>query len=217
MGLDHKLVAMKSSPIQKCLIASGNLHKVKEIRQILSGLPLEILSLKDLEQQIPEPVEDGDSFGANALIKSKAYGEVFSGWVLSDDSGIVVPDLGGEPGIYSARYAGENASDEDNRKKLQGKVSELRDSKGLKALNAYFICVLSLSIPNEDSEFFEGKWHGKIVAEDHGENGFGYDPMFFPDGFDRTAAEMEDQEKNNLSHRYLALQKFRSYAEKKLS
>ena len=201
-----KLFAM-----QKCLIASGNAHKVSEIRQILSGLPLEVLSLKDIDNTIAEPVEDGTTFEANAQIKAQAYQSIFPHWILADDSGIVVPDLGGEPGIYSARYAGVDANDTDNRKKLQAKVSEAG-----KILTAHFNCVLCLVRPEAEPLFFDAQWHGRIVAEDHGQNGFGYDPMFFPDGHELSAAEMSDIEKNELSHRYQALQKFKTFVAEEL-
>jgi XTP/dITP diphosphohydrolase len=207
LGAPPKLFGMK-----KCLIASGNAHKVSEIRQILSGLPLEVLSLKDIENSVPEPAEDGLTFEANAQIKAEAYQSIFPDWILADDSGIVVPELEGEPGIYSARYAGLNANDAENRVKLQSKVTQAG-----KSLSAHFTCVLCLVRPNVEPLFFGAEWHGHIVAEDHGQNGFGYDPMFFPEGHDISAAEMSEVEKNVLSHRYQALQKFKDFVAQECS
>jgi XTP/dITP diphosphohydrolase len=207
LGAPPKLFVMK-----KCLIASGNAHKVSEIRQILSGLPLEVLSLKDIENSVPEPAEDGLTFEANAQIKAEAYQSIFPDWILADDSGIVVPELEGEPGIYSARYAGLNANDAENRVKLQSKVTQAG-----KSLSAHFTCVLCLVRPNAEPLFFGAEWHGHIVAEDHGQNGFGYDPMFFPEGHDISAAEMSEVEKNVLSHRYQALQKFKDFVAQECS
>lgn len=191
------------------LIASGNAHKVEEIRSILAGLPLRVLSLKDLPTTPEEPVEDGDSFAANAEIKARGYGTHFEGWVLADDSGVVVPALGGAPGIHSARYAGNHGDDLANRRKLQGEVDALGGSA-----DAHFVCSLCLCRPGLDAEIFESRWHGEIFPDDRGDNGFGYDPMFQPQGETRRAAQMSDEEKNKCSHRAQALASFRTYLEK---
>jgi XTP/dITP diphosphohydrolase len=194
----------------QCLIASGNAHKVQEIREILKDLPLEIISLKDLKEIPPEPIEDGDSFVANARIKALGYSEYFDGWVLADDSGIVVPALGGEPGIHSARYAGEHGDSIANRRKLQQAIADLDHPE------AHFVCSLCLLRPEKEEECFEAEWHGKLIPEDRGDQGFGYDPMFLVGGGDRTAAQMSDQEKNRVSHRALALDAFKAFVEKTL-
>lgn len=211
-AIGHFVVIFKLAFMQKLLIASGNAHKVNEIREILKDLPLEVLSLKDIDNTVAEPEENGDTFEANAKIKALAYKEIFDGWILSDDSGIVVPDLDGEPGIYSARYSGPDATDQSNRKKLQEKVK----GEG-RALKAYFVCVLCLHRPDQETLFFPAQWHGSVVDEDHGENGFGYDPMFFPEGFEITAAQMSEEQKNTLSHRSQALEVFKSFAQSALS
>jgi XTP/dITP diphosphohydrolase len=197
--------------MKNILIASGNAHKVSEIRKILHGLPCNVLSLKDIHNTVSEPEETGLTFGANAFIKASAYKGIFSEWILADDSGIVVPALDGEPGIYSARYAGVGASDADNRQKLQAKVRELGGH-----IEAYFVCALSLLIPNSEPKSFEAHWNGHVMDDDRGENGFGYDSMFIPLNETRTSAQMSEGEKNEVSHRAQALRQFRTYVEKKL-
>jgi|SaaInlStandDraft_1057018.scaffolds.fasta_scaffold69946_2 non-canonical purine NTP pyrophosphatase (RdgB/HAM1 family) len=197
--------------MQQCLIASGNAHKVQEIREILKDVPLEILSLKDLPAVPPEPVEDGDSFEANAQIKALGYAKSFDGWVLADDSGIVVPALGGAPGIHSARYAGEHGDAVANRRKLQQAIVDLENP-----VDAHFVCCLCLHRPGESDQFFESKWEGTLITEDRGEQGFGYDPMFMVKGQDKTAAEMSEDDKNRVSHRALALKSFKDFVEKTL-
>jgi non-canonical purine NTP pyrophosphatase (RdgB/HAM1 family) len=195
----------------KCLIASGNAHKVGEIREILKGSPLAFLSLKDLGKIPPEPVEDGDSFEENARIKVRGYANYFDGWVLADDSGIVVPALGGAPGIHSARYAGQHGDAVANRRKLQEAIGHLE-----KPVQAHFVCCLCLFRPGSKEVFFEGKWYGTLIAQDRGANGFGYDPMFVVQGTHRTAAQMSENEKNEVSHRALALRSFKAFVEKSL-
>jgi len=195
----------------KCLIASGNAHKVGEIREILRGSPLEIMSLKDLAKIPPEPLEDGDTFEENARIKARGYGKYFDGWVLADDSGIVVPALGGAPGIHSARYAGPHGDAVANRRKLQEAIGGLEEP-----VEAYFVCCLCLFRRGREEVFFEETWHGRLIAEDRGENGFGYDPMFVVQGDSRTAAQMSENEKNEVSHRALALRSFKVFVEKSL-
>lgn len=193
--------------MEKLLVASGNLHKVGEIKEILKGKVQQILSLDDLKERPLEPEEDGVTFKENAQIKAEAYLPYFDDWILADDSGIVVPGLNGEPGIYSARYAGIKASDLENRNKL---IQKLKDS-GQDKMEAYFNCSLCLMKTGQlEPLFFEASWYGYVVTEESGKNGFGYDPMFvLEDG--RSAAELEDCEKNELSHRGQALKKLKDY------
>jgi XTP/dITP diphosphohydrolase len=193
------------------LIASGNRHKVQEIQSILEGLPLNIFSTKDLSPSVTEPVEDGSSFAENAKIKAKGYAQHFDGWVLADDSGIVVPKLQGAPGIYSARYAGPDASDQENREKLMKEINALGGKS-----EAYFVCSICFFRPPSAFEVFESQWHGHVVDYVKGENGFGYDPMFFPSGDSRSAAEWSEQEKNSHSHRAQALCCFKTFLEKSI-
>jgi XTP/dITP diphosphohydrolase len=197
--------------MKELLIASGNAHKIEEIKAILANVPLKICSLKDLPEIIEEPEENGGSFISNARIKALEYGKNFKDWVLADDSGIVVPELGGEPGIYSARYAGLNATDKENREKLKSKVIEKKQQ-----LFAYFVCSLALKKPGEDYIIgFEAHWRGHVIESDRGAGGFGYDPIFVPEGYEMTAAELSAEEKNNISHRGQALIKLKHFLEDK--
>ena len=196
--------------MNRLLIASGNAHKVQEIRDTLSGYRGEVDSLKSLSPAVPEPEENGATFAENALIKALAYREVYSGWILADDSGIVVPELGGEPGIFSARYAGIGASDAENRVKLRGEIA----ARGGEPLPAYFVCSLSLLAPGEKEPIVvESQWQGKIIDEERGEKGFGYDAMFLLPEQGITAAELSEQDKNSQSHRGQALKELNAYFE----
>jgi len=180
----------------KIVFASRNEGKVKEIKNMLEGLSVELISLNNYEN-IPEIIEDGESFLQNALKKAKLVSGITSEIVLADDSGLQVDILGGEPGIHSARYAGDNATDEQNNKKLLSKL------KGISLQNreASFCCVLVLFRPDGRYDYFEGKWRGIIVDEARGDNGFGYDPIFFVPELKKTAAELSSRVKNELSHR----------------
>jgi XTP/dITP diphosphohydrolase len=189
--------------MKKLLIASGNLHKVQEIKEILKDFNLEIFSVKDLEHPVSEPIENGVTFKENAEIKARAYVEVFDGWILADDSGISVKELKGDPGVFSARYAGLDATDEDNREKLKNELIKIEK----KDSSAYFTCSLCLIHPNRDKmSVFESQWHGMIKIEESGVNGFGYDPLFYLEDSVESAADIDDNEKNKISHRGQALQ-----------
>jgi XTP/dITP diphosphohydrolase len=177
------------------ILATANLHKVGEMRELLPGIDLE-----PLPEGYESPVEDGDSFEANALIKARAAQAALGGSVIADDSGIASADLGGAPGIYSARYAGEGASDEDNLDKLIREV----DAAGGERRAAY-VCVLALIDEDGAEHVFEATCAGRLLRERHGTGGFGYDPIFVPDdtGPDdqRTMSELSRSEKNAISHR----------------
>ncbi len=194
----------------KILIASNNLHKIKEISDILSSLPIKILSLKDFPD-FPDTEETGSTLEENSLIKAKAVYEKFNIPALADDTGLFVDALKGEPGVYSARYAGENASYSDNCEKL---LLNLKDVEG-KDRTAEFRCTLCLYVNENEHYFFKGLVEGKIIKQARGENGFGYDPLFIPKGFAKTYAEMGDEKKNELSHRALALKKFKKFLSRK--
>ncbi len=192
--------------MKKLLIASGNHHKVLEIKEMLSKTPVEIFSLNDIENTVSEPIESGVTFKENAEIKARAYVDIFDGWILADDSGICVAELQGEPGIYSARYAGEDATDEDNREKLKIEMAKLKRDKS----EAYFVCSICLIHPDREKiDYFEGKWHGQIELNEKGLKGFGYDPLFFIPELNKSAAELDESVKNKLSHRGLALGKMK--------
>lgn len=180
------------------LVATHNVHKKEEIQQIL-GNEFTVKSLTDYNIH-EEIVEDGDSFNANALIKAKYCFEKTGVPSLGDDSGLAVEALDGRPGIFSARYAG----DHDFAKNIEKVLTELEGEENRKA---YFITVLCYYDEN-GARYFEGRAHGNLLTENKGHKGFGYDPIFVPEGYDRTFAEMNPEDKNSISHRKQALDLF---------
>lgn len=180
------------------VIATTNKNKLREFREILKDLEIEILSLADFGP-IPSVLEDGDTFEENAYKKALHTAKVLGLPAIADDSGLVVPALGGAPGVYSARYAGENATDDDNCRKL------LHELDGITDREAHFECVLSIAVPSGPALTYEGRCDGTILHEKRGSNGFGYDPLFYCKEFDRTFAEMDSADKNKISHRGKAL------------
>lgn len=182
------------------IFASGNKGKLKEVKAILEQQNIKIKYLKDFDS-IEEPVEDGSSFLENAIIKAKYYFNHFNCPVLCDDSGLVVEALNGEPGIYSARYAGTKINqDQENIKKL------LKNLENINERNAYFSCTM-VYYDGKEIKFSNGKLEGKIIDLPKGVNGFGYDPIFIPTGYNKTLAELSSVEKNAISHRHNALLK----------
>ena len=187
------------------LIATHNLHKKEEIQQIL-GPEFIITTLTDYDIN-EEIVEDGNTFQENALIKAKYCFEKTGKASVGDDSGLVVEALDGQPGIYSARYAGNH----NFKKNIEKVLEELKDQPNRRA---YFITVLCFK--DEDGEhYFEGRVYGNITTEVFGEDGFGYDPIFVPDDHNLTFAEMMPEEKNKISHRSAALKKFLEFLNSK--
>ncbi|NGX43858.1 MAG: Non-canonical purine NTP pyrophosphatase [Candidatus Anoxychlamydiales bacterium] len=186
------------------VIASKNLHKIREIKTILNELTpnLDILSLIDFPEYIP-PAETGTSFEENAKIKAIHAAKALNKWVISDDSGLVVPALNGEPGIFSARYAGEKATDSDNRKKLLSKLADLAD----KDLYAYFECCMAIASPDSLKKSVCAKCEGRIETTEKGGEGFGYDSLFVKHDYNQTFAQLKETLKNKISHRRKALDK----------
>jgi XTP/dITP diphosphohydrolase len=180
----------------KIVFASSNEGKVKEIKEMLEGMEIELVSLKDYAEA-PEIVEDGDTFLRNALKKAKIISEFTNETVLADDSGLRVDVLGGEPGIYSARYAGEKATDDDNINLLLTRLKNIPQEKR----NASFCCALVLYRTDGSYDSFESKWKGLIIDERRGNKGFGYDPVFYVPELKKTAAELPPEIKNKVSHR----------------
>lgn len=180
------------------LVATHNVHKKEEIQQIL-GADFLVKSLADYNLH-EEIVEDGDSFNANALIKAKYCFEKTGIPSLGDDSGLVVEGLDGRPGIFSARYAG----DHDFAKNMAKVLEEMTDVENRKA---YFITVLCY-YDQDGAQYFDGRVYGTILKENKGHQGFGYDPIFVPDNYDITFAEMNPEDKNKISHRKQALDLF---------
>lgn len=176
----------------KLVIASHNQGKVREIGELLAPFGVETISAGDLN--LPEPVEDGDSFIANAEIKALASAKASGLPALSDDSGLSVDALNGEPGIYSARWGGPT-------KDFNLAMQSVMEKVGTKEKGAHFVCALTLAWPDGHMESFEGKVFGAVTWPMRGEKGFGYDPIFVPNGHDRTFAEMDPAEKHAMSHR----------------
>ena len=191
---------MKSS--KEILIASSNKGKIKEFKKLLSNFQL--YSMSDLN--IDDPIEDGISFVENAIIKAKHGAEQSSKYTIADDSGIVIPDLNYEPGIYSARYAGLGATDKENRLKVINKLKE----KNVESLKAYYVCVIvGLSSPSDPFPIVtQGEVHGKVSIISSGDGGFGYDKIFYPNNYSYSMATMDEEIKNKVSHRAIATKKF---------
>ena len=195
----------------KIVFASSNEGKVREIREMLEGMGIELISLSNYAG-VPEIVEDGKSFQENALKKAKIVSEYTGETVLADDSGLQVEVLGGEPGIYSSRYAGEKATDEENNVALLAKLKNIPQEKR----TAFFCCVLVLYRRDGSYDYFEGKWNGQIIDERRGNNGFGYDPIFLVPELKMTAAELPAEIKNKVSHRGQAFAQFKKKLGKRL-
>lgn len=182
----------------KLVLASSNKGKVREFNRLCSE---EVIPFSELMESF-EIVEDGDTFAQNALIKARTIYNILGkdAIVISDDSGISVPLLNGEPDIYSARYAGDGASDRDNLFKLIGKIKELN----IERTPAYYTA--SIAVVSHLGEFVVHGWmYGDIIDNMRGDKGFGYDPIFIPDGYDKTLGELEDNIKSEISHRAKAL------------
>ncbi len=176
------------------VLATTNENKVREFRQFVSNFPVEVKSLSDFGP-LPEVVEDGSTFDENAYKKAHHYAKVLGLPAIADDSGLVVEALSGAPGVRSARYAGEGASDQENCAKL------LRELKGEKNRKAAFVCVLSIAVPSGPALTYEASCEGTILEEPRGSNGFGYDPLFYYEPFKKTFAEVSMADKNRVSHR----------------
>lgn len=184
------------------VVATRNQKKIEEIRRMLEGLDVTLYSLDDFPG-CPEVEETEDTFEGNAVLKARAVAEFTGRPALADDSGLDVFALRGEPGVRSARYAGDDATDADNVRKL---LSELSDTPDYMR-EARFVCVVALAEPDGTVETFEGRAEGVIGKKPQGESGFGYDPVFYPKGHDRTFAQMSPSEKDGMSHRGRALEK----------
>ena len=185
--------------MSEILVASGNLHKIREMQAILAPHGIKLLSPQEAGG-IPEVIEDGTSFAENAIKKALETARASGRMVLADDSGLEVEALHGEPGIYSARYAGEGGNDGRNVQKLLLKL------QGCDMRRARFVCVIAVATAEGLIGTAEGEIKGQITRSPAGTGGFGYDPVFIPDGFQNTFAELPEECKNQLSHRARALQ-----------
>ena len=187
------------------LVSTRNAHKLVEIRQIL-GPSFELLDLSSVPA-LGEVEETGTTFEENAALKALAASAHFGGWVLADDSGLEVDALGGEPGVRSARFSGEGATDVTNRALLLEKLATVPADQR----SARFRCVIALARGGEVLSHFSGAVEGAIIQSEKGEGGFGYDPLFVPEGFGETFAELGAETKNRLSHRGRALAALKSW------
>jgi len=186
--------------MKELVIASKNKGKIKEIQAAFQNIGVKVISLAEFEE-IPDAVEDGKTFEENALIKAHFYSKLTGRACLADDSGLEVDALHGEPGVYSARYAGETATDFKNNAKL---ISELQKINGIGS-TARFRCVLAFVDMNGESILCNGSCEGIILEKERGNGGFGYDPLFYIEEFKKSMAEITIEEKNQISHRGAAL------------
>jgi len=191
----------------KLLFATRNAHKTAEIRKIL-GPQFNVTDLA-AHPEIPHIAESGTTFQENAILKAVAVSKRMPGFVIADDSGLEVEALGGAPGIHSARYAGMNATDQEKTDKVLEELTRAGATKN--ARRARFRCVLALAYKGNVLGAFEGIIEGQIADRPHGSHGFGYDPIFMPEGFQQTFGELAPAEKNQLSHRARALEKLRTF------
>jgi XTP/dITP diphosphohydrolase len=185
------------------VIASTNVHKIREFKALLKPLKrFDLLSLSDFPEYIP-PEEIGKTFEENATLKATTAAKALNRWVIADDSGLVVPALNGRPGVFSARYAGNDASDFDNRKKLLEEMRHLMDEDR----HAFYECVIVLASPSGIKKCVRATCEGSLLAQERGGGGFGYDPLFIKHGYNKTFAELTEVTKNQISHRAKALSK----------
>jgi XTP/dITP diphosphohydrolase len=185
------------------VIASTNIHKVREFRALLKPLKsFDLLSLLDFPQYIP-PEETGKTFEENAILKAVHAAKELNKCVIADDSGLVVPALSGAPGVFSARYAGKDATDMENRKKLLEEMQYLMEEDR----SAFYECAIALATPDGLKKTATGFCEGSLLFKDRGGSGFGYDPLFIKHGYNKTFAELQDVVKNRISHRRKAVDK----------
>jgi len=191
------------------VIATRNQGKLIEISDLLKDYPVDIKSLDDFGP-IPEVEEDGDTFDENAYKKASFTARILGFPALADDSGLIVPALDGAPGVHSARWAGEKATDEEKCQKL------LRELDGATDRQAVFECVISIAVPGGPALTYEGRCEGEIITAPRGANGFGYDPVFYYPPFEKTFAQIPREEKSRVSHRGKALMEMQSEFDKVL-
>lgn len=191
------------SKMIELILATRNGHKTREFRELLGSE----FQIEDLSGVVATPIVDetGKIFSENAILKAVTISQIRDDLVIADDSGLEVESLGGAPGVFSARYAGERATDQENVEKLLGELRDLRDR------SARFQCVIALAHRGNLLRTFEGSVQGIILDVPRGTRGFGYDPIFVPTGYDQTFAEMPAQLKNQLSHRAKAAAALRQY------
>lgn len=191
------------------VIASTNLHKIREFREMLKSIKaIDVLSLLNFPSYQPLP-EDLPTFKENAVRKAEYAAKTLGKWVLADDSGLVVPKLDGAPGVLSRRYAGDDATDAENRKKLLDAMSHLDEIHR----SAYYECCLVLAAPDGMKKCASGICEGSVLKEARGRNGFGYDSLFVKGGYDKTFGELDESTKIRISHRHKAFEKIAPFLE----
>ena len=191
------------------VLATKNRGKISEFKDLFRGFDFEVKSLNDFGP-IPPVIEDGETFEDNAVKKAQFTAKVLGLPAIADDSGLTVKALGGEPGVFSARYAGEGATDEANNIKL------LKAMKGIEQREAAFICILAIAVPRGPALIYEGTCEGLITREISGTQGFGYDPIFYYTPLNKTFAQMSAAEKNGVSHRGRAIAELKGELDKVL-
>ncbi|NLW91675.1 MAG: XTP/dITP diphosphatase [Syntrophomonadaceae bacterium] len=196
---------------KRLLLATRNQHKKQELQAMLADLSIEILTLDDIAG-LPKVDEDGATFAENASKKARQNAALSGMVCLADDSGLTVDVLDGRPGVYSARFAGPGANDDENNEKLLELMEAVPDDRR----TASFVCAIAVANPQGKVSVVEGSCPGRIIRERAGTGGFGYDPLFVPDGYTATFAELEPEEKNRISHRGRALALARTLIEKYL-
>ena len=196
------------------VLASNNKGKIAEFTKMFAELDLPVEVIPQGQLNIEDAIEDGLSFIENAIIKARHASRISGNPVFADDSGICVPILGGAPGIYSARYAGEHGDDAANNVKLLENLKPLREEN--ETIQGMFVCVLALVQHADDPlpQIFQGIWQGEVLEQARGENGFGYDPLFWLPELGISSAEMSKEEKNKISHRGQAMKLFKASLKK---
>lgn len=188
--------------MKKIVLATNNSHKIQELKNISKELNIEFLTKSEIGQGDFDVEETEETLEGNALLKAKGLKKLIGDYiVISDDTGLFVDYLNGEPGVHSSRYSGEDHNDEKNKEKL---LENLKDVS-LENRNAHFKTVIAMVEDGKDDIIVEGVLKGKIAEEEKGTEGFGYDPLFIPEGYDKTFSQMGIDEKNKISHRYRAL------------
>lgn len=193
--------------MNKIIVASKNQGKVNEYKQFFSQFNIQCLSLLDLDKTYKDVEETGMTFTENAIIKAEAAANYFQETVIADDSGLVIDALHGKPGVQTARYAGAHKNDEDNMQKVLHQLKHVKT----RDRTARFVAVLAIASPNNQTITQKGICEGKIADKQAGTNGFGYDPIFIPDGYTKTMAQLTSDEKNKISHRSQAFKQLKNH------
>lgn len=199
----------KDTKMNKIIFATGNKDKMREIREIMADLDVEILSMKEADIDV-DIVEDGKTFEENALIKAKAIAQHTDAIVLADDSGLEVDYMNKEPGVFSARWMGEDTSYDIKNQAIIDRLDGVEKEKR----TARFVCAIAAVLPDKQELVVRETMEGYIGLKAEGENGFGYDPIFYPEGFDCSSAALSREQKNDISHRGKALRAIKSQLKK---